>query len=204
MKNLFIVLFSLMTLMCPAQTKDDIFNRNVQLVCFGADYSQVQFTKAEMFDNKPEILRLFVDCNNLINYKPWQEILRKKLKRDEIKTDFTYVTKVNAAVDWQNVFSDNVDFTLSDTVIENMIWNLNIDQALYKDQIGLVFCEENCSKTNKLGKVALVFFNVNDLKPLIIKHFSIKPNGFGLLFYWGSINLEAIKRIGIIFKELKK
>lgn len=203
MKNLFIALFILLSNLCLAQTKNDIFNPNVPMVCFGADYSLVQFTKAEMFDNKPDILRLFIDCNSYFNYKAWKETMQKKLKRDEIKTDLSYVTKNNGEVDWQKVFTDNVDYSLSDDVIENMINKLNINQSLYKDHIGIVFCEENCSKTNQLGKVALVFFGINDLKPILIKHYAIKPSGFGFLFYWVSINqIVVYKELGKLYKEI--
>lgn len=205
MKNLLIVLILLMSGLCSAQTINDIFNPKTPMVCFGADYSMVQFTKAEMFDNQSDILRLFVDCNSYFKYKAWQETMQKKMKRDEIKTDLSYVTKNNGEVDWQKVFTDNVDYSLSDDVIENMINKLNIDQSLYKDHIGVVFCEENCSKTNKLGKVAVVFFGINDLKPILIKHYNIKPNGIGFLFYWVSVNQIVIyKELGKLYKELNK
>jgi len=205
MKNLVIALLFLMSSLCSAQTANDIVNSKVPMVCFGADYSMVQFTKAEMFDNQPDILRLFVDCNHYFNYKAWQETMRKKLKRHEIKTDLSYVTKRNGEVEWQKVFTDNVDYTLSDIVIENMITKLNINQTLYKDHIGILFCEENCSKTNKLGKVAVVFFGINDLKPILIKHYAVKPSGFGFLFYWVSVNQIVIyKKLDKLYKELHK
>jgi hypothetical protein len=203
MKNLFITLFLLLSNLCLAQTKNDIFNPKVPMVCFGADYSMVQFTKAELFDNKPNILNLFVDCNSYFNNKAWQEMMRKKLKRDEIKTDLSYVTKNNGEVDWQKVFTDNVDFSLSDDEIQNIIIKLNIDQSLYKDYIGIIFCEENCSKTNKLGKVAVVFFDIDDLKPILIKHYEIKPNGIGFLFYWVSVNqIIVYNELGKLYKEI--
>jgi hypothetical protein len=205
MKNLFLPLFLLISGLSLAQTKTDIFNPKVPMVCFGADYSLVQFTKAEVFDNKADILKLFVECNHYFNYKPWQQKLEKNLKRDEIKTDISYVTKINGEVDWQKVFTDSLDFSLSDAVIENMIKKLNIDQSLYKDNIGIVFCEENCSKTNKLGKVAVVFFGINDLKPILIKHYAVKPNGIGFMFYWVSENqLVVYNELGKLYKELNK
>jgi len=203
MKNLLIILFFSISILSSAQTKKDIFNQDVPLVFFGADFSQVQFTKAEKFNNKPEILRFFVDCNNLLKSDGYQKLLRKKLKRNEIQSDFSYVTKTNGLIEWQNVYSDNIDYNLSDEVIENMIKKLNIDQELFKNHIGLVFCEENYSKTKTLGTVAAVFFSTNDLKPILIKHYSIKPNGYGFLNYWGIINLQAINYLKKLYKELK-
>jgi hypothetical protein len=203
MKKLLFTLFFLIPLLISAQTKNDIFNPNVPLVFFGADFSRVQFTKAELFNNKPEILRFFVDCNNLLKSNGYQNIIRKRLKREEIKTDITCVTKNNAAVDWQKVYSDNTDYRLSDTDIENMIKTLNIDQQAYKNHVGMVMCEENYSKTKVLGTVAVVFFSVNDLTPIVIKHYSVKPSGFGFLNYWGIINLQAINLLKKLAKELK-
>ncbi len=203
MKNLLIILFFLMSILSSAQTKKDIFNPDVPLVFFGADFSQIQFTKEEMFINKPEILRFFVDCNNLLKSNGYQKMLKKKLRRDEIKTNFSHVTEINGSVEWQKVYSDNIDYSLSDEDIEKMILKLNLDQELYKDHIGMVLCEENYSKTKKLGTVGIVFFGINDLKPILIKHFSQKPGGFGFLNYWGIINLMAIKHLKKLYKELK-
>lgn len=203
MKLHLVVLFLLTTLLCPAQTQKDIFNPDVPIVVLGADFSKIQFTKSEMFTNQSEILRFFVDCNNLLKSTQYEKYFRKGLKRDEVEMDFSYVNKVNAAVDWQKVYSDNTEYRLSDEIIPDMIKNLNIDQKLYKGHIGMVFCEENYSKTKLLGTVALVFFNIDDLKPIVIRHYSFKPSGFGFLYYWGSINTRAIGKLKSLYKELK-
>ncbi|MBN1414225.1 MAG: hypothetical protein JW973_03920 [Bacteroidales bacterium] len=203
MKSLLIIAVFFMPLLTTAQTKKDIFNPEFPLVFFGADFSQVQFTKEEEFTNKPEILRFFVDCNNLLKSPGYQNLLRKKMHRDEIEYDFSYVTSVNESIDWQKVYSDNIDYSISDEEIENMINRLNINQETYKDRIGLLLCEENYSKTKPLGTVAIVFFGVNDLKPILIKHFSCKPGGIGFLNYWGIINLNALVYLKKIEKELR-
>lgn len=202
MKNPFILL-----IMLPffgfSQTKSDIFKSNQPLVFLGADFSRIQFTKSEKFNNKPEILRFFVDCNNLLEEKLYQKTLRKKLNRHEIKNDFSYVTKNNALVDWQKVFSDNTEYKLTDDDISDMIKKLNINQSEYKNYLGMILCEENYSKTKLKGTVAAVFFSINDLKPIIIKHFTFKPAGYGFLYYWNSINYNAIKSLKKIKKDVK-
>lgn len=204
MKNLLVSLFVVMSFLSFAQTKEDIFNKNVPVVFFGADYSLAQFTKAEEFENKSDILRLFVDVNNLFKPKSSQELIRKNLKRDEVKLDLTYVNAVNASVDWQKVHTDNVDFSISDETIAEMIMKLNIDQSLYKDHLGMVIINENCSKTIKRGKVAVAFFSINDLKPVLITHYLIKSDGMGFLYYWADVNFEAIKNLSDLYKEMKK
>ena len=85
-----------------------------------------------------------------------------------------------------------------------MIYKLNVDQNLYKDHLGMIIIEENCSKTNKRGNVALVFFSINDLKPVLIQHYSLKSGGIGFLFYWADVNNQAIKKLDVIYKEMKK
>jgi hypothetical protein len=159
----------------------------------------VQFTKADEFNNKSEILRFFVDINNMLE-RAYVRMLTKELKRESIKIDFSYVTKVNAMVEWGKVYSDNIDYTLSDQEIGDMIKNLNIDQAAYKDHIGMVLCNENYCKTKTFGKVAAVFFTVNDLNPIFIKRYSIKPQGYGFLNYWGFIDAWAV----VLIKKLPK
>jgi hypothetical protein len=200
MKKLMIV-FLFIPVLGFAQTKKDIFNPKVPVVFFGADYLKVQCTKSDEFSNKPEILRFFVDANNLID-KNWKHIVRNKLDRDTVGWDLSYVTKANASVDWQKVYSDNIDYTISDDEIGGMIKNLNINQAKYKDCIGLILVEENLCKTKPLVTIAEVFFNINDLNPLLIKHYSVKPGGYGFLAYWGITNGYLLTKIEKLKKEI--
>ena len=204
MKNLLIVLLFSMPIFISAQTKEDIINPKVPLVFFGADFTQVQFTRSEEFNNKPEILRFFFDINNMYTWNHITKYIEKGLKRNEIKTDYSYVIKNNGLVEWEKVYSDNIDYSLSDEIIENMIKKLNIDQGLYKDHIGMILCEENYCKTKSLGTVAVVFFGINDLKTIFIKRYSIKPSGYGFLYYWGSINWKSLSKLNSIYKEVKK
>jgi hypothetical protein len=167
MKKL-IVLFLFIPVLGLAQTKKDIFNPQVQLVFLGIDFTKVQFTKSDEFINKPEILRFFVDVNNLINTTMIRNIMTRRLDREKIGWDFSYVTAQNALVDWQIVYSDNIDYTVPEADISSIIKNLNIDQAKYKDFIGMVLIEENCCKTKPLQTISNVFFNVNDLSVLFM------------------------------------
>jgi hypothetical protein len=188
----------------PAQTKRDIFNPDVPLVFLGADFSKIMFTKAAEFNNKDQILRFFVDCNYFMDTEAAQRTISKRLNRADMKRDISYVNKTNASVDWQHVYSDDTEYGLSDEAIENMIKQLNIDQQLYKDHLGFVLCEENYSKTKERGMLAVVFFNVNELKPVFIKHYSFKPSGFGFMYYWLSVNTQTIASLKKLKKEVNE
>jgi len=204
MKKTFLLLLMSLSLAGMSQTKKDIVNPNVPLVFLGCDYGKIRFTKAADFINKPEINRFFVDCNHLIlDVPPYKNGFANNLDRDIVK-DFSYVTTINAAVDYQKIFIDDTNYALNDEDIASMIADLKIDQQKYKDHIGFLLCEENFNKTDKIGKVAIVFFTVNDLKPILIKHNEFKPDGFGFLYYWNYINLKAMKELKQIVKEIKK
>jgi hypothetical protein len=170
----------------------------------GCDYSQIQFTKAVEFPDKPWLSRFFWDTNALIEQKPpFKNAVSNKLKRDVVK-DFSYVNKQNAAVNVEKIVTDNVDFSLTDDDIKTAITKLGIDQQKYKDYIGMFFCEENFCKTNEKGRMSIVFFRVNDLSPILIKRFNFKPEKkFGFLFYWNSVNLLALNSLKEIAAELK-
>jgi hypothetical protein len=202
MKKL-IVLFLFIPVLGLAQTKKDIFNPQVQLVFFGIDFTKVQFTKSDEFINKPEILRFFVDVNNLINTTMIRNIMTRRLDREKIGWDFSYVTAQNALVDWQIVYSDNIDYTIPEADISSIIKNLNIDQAKYKDFIGMVLIEENCCKTKPLQTISNVFFNVNDLSVLFMKRYEAKPYGIGFLKYWGLNHAYVLGVTGLIKKEIE-
>ena len=198
-------LFLLFPLLCSAQTKKDIFNPQVPLVFFGADYAKAQFTKADEFDNKSDINRFFVDANNLIKTH-WRSAVRRGMGRDTIGWDFSYVTIVNSAVNWQKAFSDNIDYSISDEEIGEMIKDLKIDQTRYKGCIGMILIEENSCSTKRLQTIASVFFSINDLNPLFIKRYSIRPShqGFryGMYYYWGLLNSYPIAEAHKIKKEI--
>ncbi len=202
MKKSIILLFALVASFCSAQTKSDIINPKTPLVWLGCDYSKAKFTKKEEFTNLDQILRFFVDNNKIVSDAVSYEQVGNRLKRDVVK-DFSYVTALNALVDWHEVYSDDIDYKLSDEIIQSIIRNLKVDQQKYKDGIGLVFCEENISKSKKRADIALVFFRINDLIPLLIKHVSYKPKGYGFMNYWSYPNRQAMWYSRDIIKELK-
>ncbi|MCX6285876.1 MAG: hypothetical protein NTY96_02015 [Bacteroidetes bacterium] len=199
------ILFSFLLIsayFCSAQSKKDIINPNTPMVWFGCDYSNAMFTKKEEYTNLDQILRFFVDNNNIVKDVVSYEQPSGALKREVVK-DFSFVTVKNAQVDWHQVYSDDLAYKLSDETIQQMIGELKIDKQKYKDNIGLVFCEENISKTNKSATIAVVFFRVNDLTPLLIKHVSYKPKGYGFMNYWSYPNRQAMYYLRDIKKELK-
>lgn len=186
-----------------AQTKKDIFNPQVPMVFFGIDFTKVHFTKSDEFTNKPEILRFFVDANNMVDHGSLRNLVNKELDRKTIVWDFSNVTTQNSLVDWQIVYSDKIDYTVSDEEICNVIKNLKADQEKYKDFIGMVLIEENCCKTKPLQTISCVFFSVNDLKVLFSKRFDLKPGGIGFMNYWGVNHNLVLARIGKLKKEIK-
>jgi hypothetical protein len=200
MKN-FIILLILIPLAGSAQTKKDIFNPQVPMVFLGIDFTRVMFTKSDEFTNKPEILRFFVDANNQIDHGSLHNLMENQLDRKTVVWDLSYVTKVNSQVNWEAVYSDNTDYTVSDAEIENIVKNLHIDQVKYKDHIGMVLVEENCCKTKPLQTISCVFFNVNDHKVLFTKRYEMKPSGIGFYNYWSVNHNMLLARVGKLKKE---
>lgn len=190
-----------MPILAFTQEVKDIINPNVKLVWLGCDFSRVRFTKAEEFENKDQILRFFVDCNNIVKEAVNMEQVSSRLKREVIK-DFSYVAGVNEKVNWESVYSDDIEYGLSDEDLKLMIRKLNIDQEKYKGHIGLVFCEENYSKTKAEAKLACVFFRVDDLEILHIKRDAYSPKGYGFMFYWSYPNRQAMWYLSNVRKSL--
>ncbi len=197
------VLFILIPVMGFAQTKKDIYNPQVQLVFFGIDFTKTQFTKSDEFTNKPEILRFFVDANNLVNHNSLKNQVTRGLDRKTMEWDFSNVTMQNSLVDWQKAYSDNIDYTVSEVEISNIVKNLKVDQEKYKDFIGMVLVNENCCKTKPLQTISCVFFSVNDLNVIFIKRYEKKPQGIGFMNYWGYNNNMILAKIGRIKKEIQ-
>lgn len=149
----------------------------------GIDFTKVQFTRADDFTNKPEILRFFVDANNLIDHGSLRNQVSRGLDRKTISWDLSNVTAGNSMVDWHNVYSDNIDYVISDEDLSNIVINLKIDQEKYKDFIGMVLIEENCCKAKPLQTITCLFFRVNDLTVLFAERYKMKPGGIGFMNY---------------------
>ncbi len=173
------------------------------MVFLGIDFTRVMFTKSDEFTNKPEILRFFVDANNMVDHGSLRNLVNKELDRKTIVWDFSNVTTQNSLVDWQMVYSDKIDYTVSDEEISNVIKNLKVDQEKYKDFIGMILVEENCCKTKPLQTISCVFFSVNDLQVLFSKRFDLKPGGIGFMNYWGVNHNMVLARIGKLKKEIE-
>jgi hypothetical protein len=195
-------LFLFITSLIQAQTKKDICNPQVPVVFFGIDFTKVLFTRSDEFTNKPEILRFFVDVNNMINHGSLRNLVDRGLDRKKIEWDFSYVTTRNSMVNWQEVYSDQIDYTVPEEEMKNILRNLNVDQDKYRDFIGMILIEENCCKTKPLQTVSCVFFNVNDLNILYSKRYELKPGGIGFMNYWGVNHNLILSKIGKIKKEL--
>lgn len=202
MKNLMLLLLFI-PVMAYSQTKKDIFNPEVRIVFLGIDFTKVQFTKSDEFTNKPEILRFFVDANNMIDHGSLRNLVNKELDRKAIEWDFSFVTAQNSSVDWQTVYSDDIDYTVSDEDISNIVKNLKVDQKKYIDFIGMVLIEENCCKTKPLQTVLCVFFSVDDLKILFSKRYEMKPGGIGFMNYWGVNHNLLLAKISKLKKEIE-
>ncbi|MCD4682333.1 MAG: hypothetical protein K8R86_03535 [Bacteroidales bacterium] len=202
MQKFIIGLFLLIPFLGSAQSASDIINPDVKLVWLGCDFSRVRFTKSEEFTNKDQILRFFVDCNNVVKDATMEKV-HKRLKRDVIK-DFSFVTAKNEQVNWEEVYSDDIEYGLSDEDLQEMVKELNIDQNKYMGHIGLVFCEENYSKTKGAAKLSVVFFRVDDLEILHIKRDAFRPKGFGFMYYWSYPNRQSIWYLSKVRKELEK
>ena len=185
-----------------AQTGKDIFNPEVPMVFFGIDFTKVQFTRADDFTNKPEILRFFVDANNLIDHGSLRNQVSRQLERKSVEWDLSYVTAGNSVVDWRNVYSDNIDYVVPEDELNNMVKNLKVDQKKYNDFIGMVLIEENCCKAKPLQTITCLFFRVNDLTVLFAERYKMKPGGIGFMNYWGVNHNMILARIGRLIKAV--
>lgn len=183
-----------------AQTGKDIFNPEVPMVFFGIDFTKVQFTRADDFTNKPEILRFFVDANNLIDHGSLRNQVSRQLERKSVEWDLSCVTAGNSVVDWRNVYSDNIDYVVPEDELNNMVKNLKVDQKKYNDFIGMVLIEENCCKAKPLQTITCLFFRVNDLTVLFAERYKMKPGGIGFMNYWGVNHNMILARIGRLKK----
>jgi len=185
---LFLFLFIASVGAVSAQTKSDVFNKDVEITWLGLDFSAAKLLgDREKYGSESDVKHLMTSWNELILAEPDKYNVAKAVGRSKVTNAIEVVNDRNSEVDAQAIFTDDQkDYLhIKPSDVEAMVSGYDFKG---KTGIGLVFIVETFSKPNVEGSMYVTFVNMGSKEVLFTEHLTGEPKGFGMRNYWaGSV-----------------
>jgi hypothetical protein len=194
----FIALFILVSSSAAAQTKSDVFNKDVAVTWLGLDFTVTKLIgDRERFGSESDVRHLMESWNDLILKEPDKFNVAKAIDRTKVENAVDITNEHNAELDVIAMFSeaekDYLHVKVSD--VDEIVSSYD-----FKDLtgIGLMFIVESFSKLNKEGSMWVTFINMGSREVLFTERLVAEPGGSGLRNFWDN------SVFGVITKMQKK
>lgn len=191
-----------------SQTRNDIFNPEVELTWLGIDFTQVNFIgTASQWEDAGKITN-----NDLRDkYFPgWNELfVDEKAKYDVSKATnrvlVKYATEVTAAANAKSGREYYVDDPGMFRHLQKDDMRALVANYDYKGRkgIGMMFVVEGMNKTVAKTSVWVAFMDMETKKLLFAKEVEAKAGGFGFRNYWGKAFYNVLKEVEKNFNKWK-
>ena len=181
-----------------AQTKSDVFNKDIEVTWLGLDFTNAKFLgDREKFGSESDVKHLMTAWNELIINESEKFNVAKAVDRSKVTNAIEVTTARNGEVDVQAIFTDNQkDYLhIQPSDIDGIVSSFDFKG---KTGIGLVFIVESFSKPNVEGSMYVTFVNMGSKELLFSERLTAEPKGFGMRNFWAG----AI--YGVLTKMQKK
>ena len=181
-----------------AQTKSDVFNKDIEVTWLGLDFTNAKFLgDREKFGSESDVKHLMTAWNELIINESEKFNVAKAVDRSKVTNAIEVTTARNGEVDVQAIFTDNQkDYLhIQPSDIDGIVSSFDFKG---KTGIGLVFIVESFSKPNEEGSMYVTFVNMGSKELLFSERLTAEPKGFGMRNFWAG----AI--YGVLTKMQKK
>lgn len=167
-----------------AQTKSDVFNKDIEVTWLGLDFSNAKFLgDREKFGSESDVKHLMTAWNELIINEAEKYNVAKAVDRSKVTNATEVTTARNGEVDVQAMFTDNQkDYLhIQPSDVEGIVSSFDFKG---KTGIGLVFIVESFSKPNEEGSIYVTFVNMGSKELLFSERLTAEPKGFGMRNFW--------------------
>ena len=181
-----------------AQTRSDVFNKDIEVTWLGLDFTNAKFLgDREKFGSESDVKHLMTAWNELIINESEKFNVAKAVDRSKVTNAIEVTTARNGEVDVQAIFTDNQkDYLhIQPSDIDGIVSSFDFKG---KTGIGLVFIVESFSKPNVEGSMYVTFVNMGSKELLFSERLTAEPKGFGMRNFWAG----AI--YGVLTKMQKK
>ncbi len=183
-KSSFFILFLLSLITAHAQTRSDVFKKDVEVTWLGLDFTKAKFLgDRERLGSESDIHRLIDSWNSLILIESNKYDIAKAIDRAKVTNATEIVNANNAELDVLAMYSDaQRDYLrLKPTDIEEIVAGYDFGNV---SGIALMFVVESFSKLNMEASIWVTFINTNTKEVLFTEHMMAAPKGFGMRNFW--------------------
>jgi hypothetical protein len=184
-----------MTSQAMAQSKSDVFVKEVPVTWLGLDFSYAKLLgDRERLGSESDVRHLIDAWNDLILAEPDKFDIAKAIGRVKVENEIQITKEHNVDLDVISMFSDEEKDYLHTKVsdVEELIAGYD-----FKDLsgIGLMFNVESFNKINVEGSVWITFINLSTKEVLFTERIVAPPTGMGLRNYWAGCIYEILTKI---------
>jgi hypothetical protein len=179
-----------------AQTKSDVFKKDVEVTWLGLDFSNAKFIgDREKFGSESDVRHLLEAWNQLIVTEYEKFDIAKAIDRAKLENAIEVTNEHNAEADVMSMFTDEEKAYLhiKPSDVEEIVAGYDFKG---KSGLGLMFVVESFSKTNEEGSLYVTFINMGSKEVLFTERVVGEPKGFGMRNYWAGCIYQVINKIG--------
>jgi len=196
--SLFLLLSMTLVSFVNAQTKSDVFRKEVAVTWLGLDFTNAKLIgDRERFGGESDVRHLMEAWNGLILAEPEKFDVAKAIGRSKLENAVEVTNEHNAELDVMSMFSEseNDHLHVKPSDVEQIVGDYDFKG---KSGIGLMFVVESFNKINEEGSLYVTFINMDSKEVIFTERMVAEPKGFGMRNFWAG----AV--YGIITKMQKK
>lgn len=193
-----VIIFFLLSMLCvnvAAQTKSDVFDKEIPISWLGLDFTATKFLgDRERFGSESDVRHLLDAWNELILNESDKYDIARTVRRASVVNAVQITSENNAQLDVLSMFSsEERDYLhLKPADIDELISNYNF-QGL--TGIGLMLNVESFNKINQEGSIWITFINMGSREVLFTERMAAPPGGAGMRNYWAGCIREILIKI---------
>jgi len=178
-----------------AQTKSDIFVKEVPVTWLGLDFTSAKLIgDRERYGSVSDVLHLMEAWNQLMLAEPDKFDVARAIGRIKLANVVEVTKEHNAELDVPAMFSNNekdyLHIKMSD--VEEIIAGYDFKDL---NGIGLMFNVESFNKINVEGSIWVTFINLGTKEVLFTERMVAPPTGMGMRNYWAGCIYEILTKI---------
>jgi len=167
-----------------AQTKSDVFRKDVAVTWLGLDFTSAKLIgDRERFGSESDVRHLIDAWNELILKEADKFDIAKTIDRVKVENAVQITNEHNAELDVMSMFSENEgDYLhIKTSDVEEIISGYDFSDL---SGIGLMFNVESFNKLNVEGSIWITFINMGTKEVLFTERLVAPPGGAGMRNYW--------------------
>jgi len=193
--RMFISVLALVASSASAQSKSDVFIKDVPVTWLGLDFTSTKLIgDRERFGSESDVRHLMEAWNDLILKEPDKYDVAHAIGRAKLENAVQVTKEHSLEVDVMNMFSSDIkDYIhIKPSDVDEIVAGYDFTGL---SGIGLMFVVESFNKLNEEGSIWVTFINMGTREVIFTEHLVAEPSGMGLRNYWGGCLVDIINKM---------